>query len=85
MPEIIIYSKENCPYCVMANNLLIQKGIKNIKKIQIDLDDKARDEMIKITNRRTVPQIFINNTHIGGYDDLKALETNGKLDLLLMK
>jgi glutaredoxin 3 len=85
MQKVVIYSKETCPYCVMAKNLLKQKGVEFFEEIRIDLDEKKRDEMIKITGRMTVPQIFIGDTHVGGFDDLSALNRGGKLDDLLNK
>ncbi|MCD6025788.1 MAG: grxC [Solimicrobium sp.] len=78
-----MYSTETCPYCVMAERLLQSKGIKDIEKIRIDLEPGQRELMIDKTNRRTVPQIFIGETHVGGFDDLTALDRNGKLDELL--
>lgn len=83
MQKVVIYSKETCPYCVMAKNLLKQKGVSSFEEIRIDLDDTKRDEMIKLTGRMTVPQIFIGDTHVGGFDDLSALNRGGKLDELL--
>ena len=82
MSEIIIYSKDPCPYCVKAKMLLQRKG-KKFQEIKI-LDDKTREEMIeKSGGRKTVPQIFINGKHIGGCDDLYELEAKGELDKLL--
>lgn len=83
MQKVVIYSKETCPYCTMAKNLLKQKGVAEFEEIRIDLDEAKRDEMIKITGRMTVPQIFIGETHVGGFDDLSALNRGGKLDELL--
>ena len=80
---VIIYSKQTCPYCVMAKNLLAQKGVKNIEEIRIDLQPEERDKMIALTGRMTVPQIFINQTHVGGFDDLAKLNRSGELDKLL--
>lgn len=85
MVKVIIYSKNPCPYCVMAKNLLTNKGITQFEEIRIDLDDKERDNMIKITGRMTVPQIFIGDTHVGGFDDLAALNKSGELDRLLAR
>ena len=82
MPHIEIYTKEYCPYCVRAKNLLDHKGVKYIE-IRIDLEPNRRDEMIQRSGRKTVPQIFINNQSIGGFDDLWALDQAGKLDPLL--
>lgn len=82
MTKVIIYTKDNCPYCVMAKDLLKARHVA-FEEIRIDLDEKQRDEMIRLSNRRTVPQIFINNQSIGGYDDLAGLVKLGKLDDLL--
>ncbi len=82
MPNVVMYSKDNCPYCRMAKSLLDARQVA-FKEIRIDLDEAQRDEMIRLSNRRTVPQIFINDQPIGGYDDLAALAKSGKLDELL--
>lgn len=82
MANVIVYSKEICPYCRMAKELLSARGIP-FKEIRIDLDENKRDEMIRLSNRRTVPQIFINEQSIGGYDDLAELAKSGKLDDLI--
>jgi glutaredoxin 3 len=82
MAEVIIYTMQVCPYCVRAKQLLDSKGVK-YTEIDIDKDDAAWDEMVEKTNRRTVPQIFINGHHVGGCDDLYALHQKGKLDQLL--
>ena len=78
-----MYSTAVCPFCVMAENLLKKKGISNIEKIRVDLDPERRAEMMQKTGRRTVPQIYIGDTHVGGFDDLSALDHAGKLDPLL--
>lgn len=83
MAKVVVYSKETCPYCVMAKKLLEQKGVTEIQEIRIDLHPDERDKMIEITGRMTVPQIFIGETHVGGFDDLSALNRAGKLDELL--
>ncbi|GAB6049351.1 glutaredoxin 3 [Hydrogenophilus islandicus] len=83
MPPVRMYATQYCPYCVRAEQLLRQKGVTTIEKIMIDDDPERRDEMVRLTNRRTVPQIFIGTTHVGGCDDLYALEREGKLDPLL--
>ncbi len=80
--NVIIYSTSHCPYCVRAKELLKRKGV-SFNEILVDEDDKKREEMIAKTNRYTVPQIFINDQHIGGYDDLYALDHAGKLMGLL--
>lgn len=83
MAEIEIYTTPVCPYCVRAKQLLGQKGA-TYKEIDVTRDDRLRDEVIaKSGGRRTVPQIFINGQHIGGFDDLSALDRAGKLDPLL--
>jgi glutaredoxin 3 len=81
--QVIMYSTGICPYCVMAERLLKAKGVDNIEKIRIDLQPEQRAEMMQKTGRRTVPQIYIGDTHVGGFDDLSALERQGKLDALL--
>jgi glutaredoxin 3 len=80
--NVIMYSTAVCPYCVMADRLLTSKGV-SIEKIRVDEDPALRQEMMERTGRRTVPQIYIGETHVGGYDDLYALEKAGKLDSLL--
>lgn len=77
-----MYSTAVCPFCVMADRLLASKGVE-IEKIRVDQFPERRQEMMQRTGRRTVPQIYIGETHVGGYDDLYALEKAGKLDLLL--
>ncbi|MBF0137645.1 MAG: glutaredoxin 3 [Magnetococcus sp. DMHC-1] len=85
MPEIVIYSTTTCPYCVKAKMLLDKKKVA-YQEINLTLDPGRRDEMLKRANgRKTVPQIFINNHHVGGCDDLYALESAGKLDALLSR
>ncbi len=83
MAKIVMYCTAVCPYCVRAEQLLQRKGIKEIEKIRIDLQPEMREVMIEKTNRRTVPQIFINGEHVGGYDDMAALDRAGKLDPML--
>ena len=82
-PPITMYSTAVCPYCIQAERLLASKGIKDITKIRIDADPSRREEMMKRTGRRTVPQIYIGDHHVGGYDDLAALERSGRLAKLL--
>ena len=77
-----MYSTETCPYCRMAERLLASKHV-TITKIRVDLEPARREEMMKRTGRRTVPQIYIGDTHIGGFDDLSALDNRGGLDPLL--
>jgi len=78
-----MYSTAVCPYCQMAERLLRGKGVTEIEKIRIDSDPALREEMMQKTGRRTVPQIYIGDTHVGGYDDLAALDRAGGLDPLL--
>lgn len=83
MAKVTMYSSTVCPYCVRAEMLLKQRGVTAIDKIMVDRQPEQRDLMIKRTGRRTVPQIFIDDKHIGGYDDLAALDrANGLLPLL---
>lgn len=81
--HVLMYSTGVCPYCVRAEQLLLRKGVTDIEKVRIDLEPARRDEMMERTGRRTVPQIFIGDTHVGGCDDLYALEKAGGLDALL--
>ncbi|KRB87876.1 MULTISPECIES: glutaredoxin 3 [Oxalobacteraceae] len=81
--RVLMYSTGVCPYCVMAERLLKAKGVDNIEKIRVDLQPEQRAEMMQKTGRRTVPQIYIGDTHVGGFDDLSALDHAGKLDQLL--
>ena len=82
MPEILIYTTKICPYCVMAKRLLDKKGA-SYTEINVDEKTGLREEMIRKTKRRTVPQIFIGDLHVGGFDELYALEQQKKLDSLL--
>ena len=82
-PRVVMYSTAVCPFCVRAEKLLQARGVTEIEKIRVDLDPQRRDEMIEKTSRRTVPQIFIGDTHVGGCDDLIALDQAGKLLPLL--
>lgn len=81
--KIQMYATGVCPYCIRAEQLLRRKGVTEIEKIRVDLDSAQREIMINATGLRTVPQIFINGTHVGGCDDLYALDRAGKLDSLL--
>jgi glutaredoxin 3 len=78
-----MYTTGVCPYCQMAERLLTSKGVAEIEKVRVDLEPARRAEMMERTGRRTVPQIYIGETHVGGYDELAALERAGKLDELL--
>ena len=83
MPKITMYSTGVCPYCTRAEALLTSKGVAIDEKIRIDLDPAQRDVMMQKTGRRTVPQIYIGATHVGGFDDLAALDRAGGQDPLL--
>ncbi len=78
-----MYATANCPFCVMAERLLRARGVEEIEKVRVDLDPRLRDEMMEKTQRRTVPQIYIGTTHIGGFDELSALDHSGELRSLL--
>ena len=82
-PRVLMYSTAVCPFCIRAEQLLRARGVAEIEKIRVDLDPARRDEMMARTSRRTVPQIFIGETHVGGCDDLSALDQAGKLLPLL--
>jgi glutaredoxin 3 len=81
--RILMYTTAVCPYCTRAKLLLKARGVTEIEEVRIDLDPGRRDEMMHKTRRRTVPQIYIGDTHIGGFDDLRALEGAGRLRPLL--
>ena len=83
MAQVLMYSTAVCPYCLRAEALLKARGVTEIEKIRVDLDPARRDEMIERTGRRTVPQIFVGPMHVGGFDELSALDRQGKLTALL--
>ena len=83
MPRISMYCTAVCPYCVAAERLIKSKGIAEIEKIRVDLQPERRTEMMERTGRRTVPQIYIDDRHVGGFDDLAALDAAGGLDPLM--
>lgn len=83
MRAVKMYTTQVCPYCVRAKALLKQRGVDAIDEVRVDLDPEQRDAMIALTGRRTVPQIFIGDTHVGGCDDLVALDQRGGLQALL--
>jgi glutaredoxin 3 len=83
MTAVRMYTTQVCPYCVRAKALLKQRGVEVIDEVRVDLDPSQRDQMIALTGRRTVPQIFIGQTHVGGCDDLMALDRSGGLAPLL--
>lgn len=81
--KVKMYTTAVCPYCNMAERLLQSKGVAEIEKIRVDLEPAQRAEMMEKTGRRTVPQIYIGETHVGGFDDLSALDRAGELEPLL--
>ena len=81
--RVLMFTTASCPYCVRAERLLQSKGVGNLEKVRVDLDPGRRLEMMEKSGRRTVPQIWIGDRHVGGCDDLYALERAGKLDALL--
>ena len=83
MKKVRMYSTAICPYCVMAERLLKARGVSVIEKLRVDLNPELRVEMVERTRRRTVPQIYIGDTHVGGFDDLSHLDREGKLYELL--
>ena len=83
MTAVKMYTTAVCPYCVRAKQILKSKGVEQIEEVRIDTDPAQRDHMMQITGRRTVPQIFIGQTHVGGCDDLVALDAKGGLLPLL--
>ena len=83
MNPVTMYSTAVCPYCVAAERLLKHRGVEHIDKIRVDLDPARMHEMMERTGRRTVPQIYIGNTHVGGYDDLSDLDAADGLMALL--
>lgn len=78
-----MYSTGVCPFCVMAERLLRAKGVADIEKVRVDLDPERREEMMQRTGRRSVPQIYIGDRHVGGYDELAELDSENALDPLL--
>ena len=83
MQAVKMYTTAVCPYCTRAKQILKSKGVEQIEEVRIDADPAARDHMMQITGRRTVPQIFVGETHVGGCDDLMALDAKGGLLPLL--
>ena len=85
MNAVRMYTTQVCPYCIQAKALLKQRGVAAIDEVRVDLDPRQREQMIALTGRRTVPQIFIGETHVGGCDDLMALDRRGGLAPLLQQ
>jgi len=83
MAPVIMYATAVCPFCIHAERLLRAKGVGDIAKVRVDLEPARRKEMMDKTGRRTVPQIYIGEVHVGGYEDLVALDRAGKLEPLL--
>ena len=83
MAPVKMYATGVCPFCQMAERLLRARGVSDIEKVRVDLEPERRDEMIERTGRRTVPQIYVGDRHVGGYDDLAALDRAGGLESLL--
>lgn len=83
MKSVRMYTTQVCPYCLRAKALLKQRGVEAIEEIRVDMNPAERDRMIEATGRRTVPQIYIGDTHVGGFDDLAALDQRGGLVPLL--
>jgi len=81
--SVRMYTSEHCGYCRRAEALLAARGVHDVQALRVDLDPALRDEMVRLTGRRTVPQIFIGATHVGGFDDLAALDREGRLAALL--
>jgi glutaredoxin 3 len=85
MQPVTMYTTAVCPYCIRAKQLLKARGVDDINEIRVDLQPQERMKMMEITGRRTVPQIFIGDTHVGGCDDLMALDSQGGLEPLLQR
>lgn len=85
MPRISMYCTARCPYCIAAERLLTTKGVAEIEKIRVDVEPARRAEMMQRSGRRTVPQIYIGDFHVGGFDDLSALDRAGKLEPMLVR
>ena len=85
MASVRMYTTQVCPFCIRAKALLKQRGVDQIDEVRIDLDPQQREQMMALTGRRTVPQIFIGETHVGGCDELVALDRSGGLEPLLQR
>ena len=82
-PQVLMYTSATCPFCQRAELLLAAKGVSDIARVRVDLDPQLRSQMMQKTGRRTVPQIYIGEYHVGGYEDLAALDHSGRLEPLL--
>jgi len=78
-----MYTTATCPFCIRAERLLATRGVASIDRLRVDLDPALREEMVRITGRRTVPQIFIGDFHVGGFEELAAMDRQGRLARLL--
>lgn len=83
MARVVMYATGGCPYCHAAERLLAKKGVHDLEKVRVDIDTQRRQEMVQRSGRRTVPQIWIGERHVGGSDDLYELEADGALEALL--
>jgi glutaredoxin 3 len=83
MARVTMYTTASCPFCIQAERLLTRKGITDVDKVRVDLEPDRRVEMMRLTGRRTVPQIYIGERHVGGFEELAALDRAGELDPLL--
>ncbi|HYD34319.1 MAG TPA: glutaredoxin 3 [Methylophilaceae bacterium] len=83
MAQVLMYSTASCPFCIAAERLLLSKGVTDIQKIRVDIEPQLRIAMMEKTGRRTVPQIYIGEYHVGGFEELRALDMAGKLGPLL--
>ena len=83
MAKIVMYTTAYCPFCINAERLLLNRGVTEIDKIRVDLQPELRMEMMEKTGRRTVPQMYIGERHVGGFEDLRALDLAGELEPLL--
>ena len=83
MARVLMYCTASCPFCRSADRLLERKGVRDVERVRVDADPARRAEMMQKSHRRTVPQIWIGGRHVGGFDELYALETAGELDRML--
>jgi glutaredoxin 3 len=83
MAQVVMYTTASCPFCIAAEQLLVNRGVDDIRKIRVDLEPQLRIAMMEKTGRRTVPQIYIDDYHVGGFEELRALDMVGKLEPML--